>query len=85
MDVTTTKCDICERQKQEVNHWLVAIVSPRLEGIMFVPAEAVEEPRRSGFTYEDLCGQACAHKRLSRWLDDLNNIDFPQPENSEAQ
>jgi hypothetical protein len=78
MELTIVRCNICQIEKREINHWLVAITRPGLEGIMFVPAESIEEPRRSGYTYEDLCGQGCAHKRLSAWLGDLNNIDFPR-------
>ncbi len=77
MDVNSKACDICGRQKQEVNHWLVAVVRPEHEGIMFVPAEAAQDPRAEGYRYEDLCGQMCAQTRLSQWLDDLKNIDFP--------
>lgn len=73
-DVATVACNICERQKQEVNHWFVAIVRPEFEGILFQPAEATGEPRNPLLTYEDICGQECAHKRLSRWLDDINAV-----------
>lgn len=77
MDVNTVACNVCERQKQEVNHWLVAIVKPDFEGIIFLPADAAQSPRVEGYQYEDICGQACAHKRLSRWLDDLNSLIYP--------
>jgi hypothetical protein len=65
-------CDICKRPKELTNHWQVAITKPGLEGVLFLPAEAVESPRHADFVYEDICGQECCHKRLSRWLDDLN-------------
>ena len=67
-------CDVCKRQKQETNHWLVAIVRPLYEGILFEPAESVDEPRRDNVIYQDICGQQCAHKRLSAWLDELNEV-----------
>jgi hypothetical protein len=73
MEVNSVKCNVCGRQKQETNHWLVAITKPGFEGILFLPAEAVETPRNPDFTYEDLCGQACSLKRHSRWLDDLHD------------
>jgi hypothetical protein len=75
------KCDICGLQKQETNHWLVAITRPGMEGLLFLPAEAAENPHIPGFTYEDICGEACLHKRLSRWLTDLN---APAPTTQES-
>ncbi len=84
MDVATKACDICGRHKQETNHWLVAVMRDGLEGIIFQPAEATEEPRNPRFTYEDICGQECAHKRLSRCLDELNAVFSETPE-SEAR
>jgi hypothetical protein len=77
-----TKCDICKRDKQETNHWLVAITCPGYEGILFVPVEATEF-RLEGYTYQDICGQGCMSKRLSRWLDDLN-APAPTTPKSEA-
>jgi hypothetical protein len=74
------KCDICKRQKQETNHWLVAITTPGFEGILFVPADAACKPLPGGYVSKDLCGQECAHKELSAWLDDFKNIDFPTKE-----
>jgi hypothetical protein len=73
MDVNTVACDICGQQKQETNHWIVAVSSleNQCEGVAFLPAEAVPTPRPHDMQYEDLCGEACAHKRLSRWLDVL--------------
>ena len=82
MDVSTVGCNQCKRQKQEVNHWLIAITMPGMEGILFLPAEAVELPKLEGFVYEDICGQACAHKRLSQYLDDLKT---PSPITLESE
>ncbi len=67
---------MCGRAKSETNHWLVAITRQGMGGIMFVPAEAVETPRREGYTYQDICGQECAHKRLSQYLTEFDQIDF---------
>ena len=77
-------CDVCTRQKQETNHWLVAIVRPFYEGIIFEPADAVEDPHRDDVIYEDICGQECAHKRLSVWLDELNAVFQPVEESVTA-
>jgi len=84
-DVSIVQCDVCGNPKKETNHWLIALTRMDYEGIIFLPAEAVEEPRRDNVVYEDLCGQECAHKRLSAWLDDLKNIDFPSTKKSEAE
>jgi hypothetical protein len=70
----TAMCKICGRYKHEVNHWLVAIAKPGFEGILIQAAEAASSPRNPEFIYEDLCGQGCAHKRLSRYLDELNAL-----------
>jgi hypothetical protein len=75
MNILTVKCDICGRQKQEVNHWLVAIVRSDYEGIIFQPAESCADPRNTlDYRYEDICGQECAHKRLSAYLDEVNAL-----------
>jgi len=70
------KCDLCKREKQLTNHWLVVIEHPGFEGLLFVPAESAGEPIE-GYTYKDLCGDACAHKYLSGWLEDLKNVTYP--------
>jgi hypothetical protein len=77
MDVATKACNVCDRIKQDTNHWVVAIVRPGYEGIIFVPAEAAQDPRVEGYEYEDLCGQNCAHKRLSQWFGELRNVIYP--------
>jgi hypothetical protein len=83
MDVNTVACNICGCHKKEPNHWLVIITTPGLAGILLMPADAVQQPRNEAFDYEDLCGQHCLHKRLSRWLDDLN-APAPTTQESEA-
>ena len=75
MDVITVACNVCGRQKQETNHWIVAAIEPGAElgTIVFLSAgqAAHVQARNSDWRYEDLCGEACAHIRLSRWLDEL--------------
>jgi hypothetical protein len=73
MEFAGIKCDVCKREKQETNHWLVAITHPALQGLIFQQADLVETPRSTEARYEDICGQACAHKRFSAWLDDATN------------
>ncbi len=72
MDIATVQCNVCGRQKQETNHWLVAIVVPTFEGIVFEPAETFTSRQNPALQFEDICGHACAHKRLSQWLETLN-------------
>ena len=69
-DLPTARCKICQRLKEETNHWFVAVTVPDLEGVIYLPAEAAQTPRVPGLTYEDLCGQACSLKHHSRKLDD---------------
>lgn len=83
MEAITVACDICGRRKQDTNHWLVAIVRPGYEGLIFQPAEATESPRNPLLVDEDLCGQTCAHTRFSRWMDDLKTA-FSTQENEAA-
>jgi hypothetical protein len=65
-------CDVCGCAKGETNHWLVAVGHAEFSGIAFVPAEDVRQPRDiDGGKYEDICGHACAAKRLSQWLETL--------------
>lgn len=82
MEFPAVVCNLCGRQKAETNHWLVAITRPDFEGILFLPAEAVESPRLPGYKYEDICGQQCSLKRHSRWLDELNT---PAPATQESE
>jgi hypothetical protein len=71
MIFSAIQCEICGRQKQETNHWLVAITGAGFaNAIVFVPAESAGE-RESRYKYDDLCGEGCALKRLSRWLSEL--------------
>lgn len=77
MDVHTQACNVCGQQKTENHHWFIAIRHPDLDGVMYLPADAVELPRRPEFIYEDLCGQACSLKHHERWLDKLKTPAAP--------
>ena len=64
-----TTCDICGVAKGETNHWHVAIQAADMAGIMFVPAEEATAQRTlPHITIQDICGEACAVKRLSQYL-----------------
>jgi hypothetical protein len=84
MNVTTVACDVCGRQKQETNHWLLVISRPDVEGLIFQPAGTEEEPRRERTTYEDVCSDGCAQKRLQRYLDELKKFTAAPTAETEA-
>lgn len=66
-DIATKACNVCGRLKQEVNHWLVAVIWKH--DLTFFPSGVGRSESISGpFTLEDICGADCAHKRLSQWL-----------------
>ncbi len=73
MIVQAVKCDVCGKLKGETNHWLK--VSPsvsRLDGGLMFSKDP--DFQSGGLTQiEDICGQECAHKRLSAWLESLNS------------
>jgi hypothetical protein len=83
---THITCDVCGRPKGDTNHWFKAISAldtsnPANIGIAFGPSTAsISDPE--GLVIEDICGDACAHKRLSRWIASLNHPS-PNPEESE--
>lgn len=65
-----TQCDICGALKGETNHWFIAYEVNGIVGIMFIPADKVTSRRDlSHAKIDDICGQECAHKRLSQFLD----------------
>jgi hypothetical protein len=70
------KCNLCKREKEQTNHWFVVIERPGMEGLLILPIESAGEPIK-GYTYKDLCGEACAHKYLSAWLEELKNVNYP--------
>lgn len=61
-----TICDVCTTQKQETNHWLVALVGN--DDLLFMPASNQSRGYFDGLRREDICGADCAHTRLSQWL-----------------
>jgi hypothetical protein len=69
MDVQTKKCDVCLRQKQETNHWFVVALDKTTGVLMFAPAGSGAGKPDGDLQFEDICGEECLHKRLSRWLE----------------
>lgn len=66
-------CDVCGRAKAETNDWLIAVSSPDAPRSIGFGSSEFWFPSREDVLVEDICGAACAHKRLSRALN-------PQPE-----
>jgi hypothetical protein len=56
--VATVRCEICGAERREANHWRLARIN---SGGLHFPLK-----RRDGD--KDVCGQACAHILLDRWL-----------------
>ena len=60
---TTIRCDVCQIAKKETNHWWVAAL--RNDRVLTIrPMTA----KGNASVSLDLCGQACAHKLLDRWM-----------------
>jgi hypothetical protein len=64
-------CNVCGRLKLEVNHWLIAVIWRSKTEITFFPASEEWLKVSGPFDFEDICGQKCAHTRLSQFLDSL--------------
>jgi hypothetical protein len=64
------KCDVCGR---ECNCFL-AFTRPGARGITFgLGTDRDLVPAQEDLVIEDLCGQKCAHDRLSTFLDSLQS------------
>ena len=62
-------CDVCGSIKKDANHWYYAELRPRDDESFQIwhwdwPAEDRE---RKGIIH--LCGQACATKKMSEWME----------------
>lgn len=72
MEQITLRCDVCKLDSSLTSGWLIAITDPPTParpgsiGIAFGPIEA--ETFDPEMKREHVCGQECAHKRLSQWL-----------------
>jgi hypothetical protein len=72
-------CDVCGAVKGDTNHWLVAITpqpgteEPEQKGIAFGTLNALlsKAADEDDLKIEHLCGEACAHTRLSQFLESL--------------
>jgi hypothetical protein len=60
-------CNVCGQVKGETNKWLIAITDPDWpRAVAFGSAD--DDVYRDDVVIEDICGEACAHIRLSRAL-----------------
>lgn len=60
----TITCNVCGKQKREVNHWWVAYES---QGVGFMLSPWNENLARNDIV-QSLCGQECVIKAVSEWM-----------------
>lgn len=67
MKVETYKCDICGKQKGEVNHWLYALLA---EDEMKIRKFPLHPKNYGGIPPEaiHLCGAECVQKKVNEFL-----------------
>ena len=71
IDATHTTCDICSTVKgANSKNWLVASQVDEQPGILFIPADSVRRDLPH-VKIQDICGEACAAKRLSQYCSTL--------------
>ena len=65
------KCDVCGIAMGETGGWFVARLSGgSVEGIAFLPfRDPLAHDAAPGVGIEHICGETCAHTRLSKWLE----------------
>lgn len=61
-------CDICGKEKQDVNHWFVFNDAAYSGDELGIAVFQWHEPL-SG--YQHLCGQECVIKAVSKWMQNL--------------
>lgn len=67
MDPDTRKCCICQERSENFSNWLISVINPELPGrIAFGPI--ADEGHHPTYVVEPVCGESCAHARLSRAL-----------------
>jgi hypothetical protein len=66
------KCTICDRVKQENNHWWLLVIGCLGDEIHIVAWSEALASVADGCA----CGEACAHKALSRWFES-KTLDAP--------
>jgi hypothetical protein len=71
------KCNYCDKQKEEANHWFIRLVgaSPVL-GFNLYRWDEVDPDTTD---CEHICSQECASKALSQWMSQRANAGPSQP------
>ena len=59
------ECDVCGAVKRDTNHWFLC----GGDGSIFKVLAAADAKARTTRMLQDICGEACAHKALSQWMD----------------
>jgi hypothetical protein len=80
MIVQSYHCNQCGKAKLEANHWILAEIAKRREGVVvyFLPWEE-DTARRAEIAH--LCGHGCAAKYLQRWMSEHAQL---QPERKKS-
>ena len=67
------RCDVCNRVKQESNHWFIVKLDPKVVFEVWFWADMNIEP--VPYTFVDqpvapmhICGEECLHKKLNEFL-----------------
>jgi hypothetical protein len=60
-----TRCDVCQIEKKETNHWLRAWVG---QDGWLVFAHVRKTSKECEEAIKDICGHACATRILQRWM-----------------
>lgn len=67
-ETTIITCDVCGKRKGETNHWITVATLPGIPGIGFGPSDS---EYAADIHVEHICGEACAHTRLSQFFTQL--------------
>lgn len=67
MEAPSWWCDVCGKEKADLNHWYAICSWPGTEFKAIPWQEAQEQGILSGLDH--VCGQGCAQTAFSRWLD----------------
>jgi hypothetical protein len=57
-------CDICGKQKQQTNHWLLAFIADYTISVRTWDSVKTENLRE----FKHLCGQECVLKFVNKWM-----------------
>jgi len=66
MFAKTIKCDICRKQKAEVNHWWIGFM--RCDSVTSSVIQPWNDEIAEAIGAKHLCGQECVTKFVSEWM-----------------